>query len=227
MALARLLKFVDQRSKDTVNGYLRELQNMVDRDYSTPPQVEYCCLAYYLRDEYFTKCGDRMRINEEKDTATNTDGEPQTVYGSILIDPTNDEILEYKWEIELLECQGQYAYIGLDSSDKQCLNTNFAAYLRNKHVFYGYATDGFFDWQEHYGGGLTAVVSYGRLDHGSRVHETITMVLNIEDASLRYYRNGKDLGVVKPSIKLDLKYYFAVMIRTKGQSVKIVDFQTK
>ena len=220
----RLLKDADQRSKDTVNGYLRELQNMVDPDYSTPPLIEYCCLAYYLRDEYFTKCGNAMRINEEKDTATNTNSLMQTVYGNILIDPMNDKVSEYKWEIELLECSGQYGYIGLDSSDKKCSNTNFAVPGNNRHVFYGYATDGFFDWQKDYDKGLSAL-RYGKEIH--REHETITMVLNIKDASLRYYRNGKDLGVVKPSIKLDLKYYFAVMIRTKGQSVKIVDFQTK
>ena len=225
MALARLLKFVDQRSKDTVNGYLRELQNMVDRDYSTPPQVEYCCLAYYLREEYFTKCGDAMRINEEKDTATNTDSVMQTVYGNILIDLKNDKILEYKWEIELLECQGQYAYIGLDSSDKQCLNTNFAIPVENKHVFYGFATDGFFAWQQDYGKGSSGI--FGEMNFCDSKKETITMVLNVKDASLRYHRNGEDLGVVVPSIRLDLKYHFAVMIRTNGQSVKLVKFQTR
>ena len=224
MAFCNLLKIADQRSKDTVFGYLRELQNMVDPDYSTPQQIEYCCLEYYLSKEVFTERGDNMTINQTMDMVTNAAKADNTAYGSIIIDPSNQDnkISEYKWDFKFLTVEPRFVYIGLDSSDKENINTSFVYPADNKHIFYGFATDGWFDWQIDYGTGLKCV-KYGEK---CRKNDKITMILNIKDATLRYEKNGKDFGIVGTKINLEKKYHLAVNIYTKDQSVQIVDFQT-
>ena len=63
MSFQKLLKLVDDRSKDSVFGYIRQSRKNTD-DTAIPMMIQYCCLKYYFINAYFTKCGDGIQINE-------------------------------------------------------------------------------------------------------------------------------------------------------------------
>ena len=65
----KLLKMVDDRSKDSVFGYIRQSRD-ISNDAAIPMMIQYCCLRYYFLNEYFTKCGDKSIINESSTIVT-------------------------------------------------------------------------------------------------------------------------------------------------------------
>ena len=227
MAYSELLRKTDQRSKDIVSGYIRELQNSVDPDYSTPLQIQFCCLQYYLLREYFTKYGANMVINEAMDTITWIDKtkaesvRANTAYGNIVVDPENDTIYEYKWQFKMSDPR-DYVYIGLDSSDKKHTNITYVNATANKCTFYGYRTGGWFDWNV--GNGFQTDWHGSNLKTG----DIISMVVNVKDGTIKYFINEKDLFVAPPKLLLNEKYNMAVSIyKNMKTNIQITDFDTK
>ena len=200
-----------------MTGFIRELQKSVDPNHVTPLQIQYCCLDYYLLREYFTKYGDNLKINENMDKITPTHFIYNSAYGNILIDPENKYIEEYKWDFKV---SGNCAYIGIDSSDKQHTNNRFTDQLINDCDFYGYCLDCFFEWQSDK---EFKMLSYGYPIKG----DTVSMMVNVKNGTMKYYRDGDNLGKVETKIPLSKKYHLAVSIYTLGDFVQIIDFQTK
>eukprot|EP01084_Bolivina_argentea_P258825 436508_1 len=225
MSYILLLKITDQRTKDIVFGYIRTLERLLKLNYSTPLQIQYCCLHYYFTQEYFTKCGDCMKLNEIRDTVCKSTGGGKfnynSAYGNFVIDATKTEVTEYIWHIKLINVTAGYAYVGIDSSNKQYINSRFTDPMQNGSVFYGFRSDGYIDWNDKRG------CSWRRYGSKCTNNDTITMIVNINYKNITFYVNEEDLGVAVANIEVDKIYNLGVNLYSVGQSVQILKFETK
>ena len=98
MSFQQLLKMADNRSKDSVFGYIRQSRKNIN-DTAIPTMIQYCCLKYYFINEYFTKCGDDLKISQNGKIVSKPDNvyRFQSVYGNVLIDIDNISISKYVW----------------------------------------------------------------------------------------------------------------------------------
>ena len=96
-----------KRAKSIVFGYLHE--NEKELKIKIPEEIKYICLDLYLLTDNFTAHGDDIKLNEGKDTASldmrypGCDfGRDQSIYGDIIIDGSDESILEYHWKFRIL-----------------------------------------------------------------------------------------------------------------------------
>eukprot|EP01084_Bolivina_argentea_P045644 84022_1 len=96
------LKHIDMRSKYTVFGYIREMENELSLFSNIPVLISYISLSYYNHGEYFHKSGSNkgMIVSDDKMTVTNCTGIDQinynhTTYGYTWIESTCHKIA--KW----------------------------------------------------------------------------------------------------------------------------------
>ena len=101
MSFKKLLKVVDDPSKDSVFGYIRQ-SRLESKDSAIPTMIQYCCLKYYFINEYFSKCSAKLKLNCSKKMITSRGGSGNNrAYGNVVIDLDNKLVTRYKWTIQI------------------------------------------------------------------------------------------------------------------------------
>ena len=112
-------KSIKKDTRFTVFGYVRQNENKLSLYCNIPSMISYLCLSYYHHGEYFEKAGDDIQISNDKMTATKVTQEynwDNTAYGKTWIDSSVDQIVEWKFKINILE---KSIYICLVSKDNR------------------------------------------------------------------------------------------------------------
>ena len=222
------MKNVDQRSKDTVFGFIRQQNQLFDLQ--IPSIILFICLQFYYLKEYFIKIGDGMILNENKNIIILTEDNKKnkysyykrTVYGNISTSNSNSNHKIYKWHIKILQCKLNI-YIGLDSSPQEHINTDFSNDSKNKYKFYALTTHGDLYWRRSSDNSGTNV--YYKYENRIKTGDNVIIEYNTKTQSMIYYKNGQNLGVAYNDIDTDLQYYFAICLGSDGESVSLEHFE--
>ena len=220
------IKDIEQTQKDIVYGFIRGAQQLLPNEensyYNIPSLVIFTCLAYYYNTEYFSKYGEAIELNDEKDTISNETWSGYTAYGQI--DIFDGECAKFEWEFYVINLD-DYIAIGIDSSNKGYTEQEFHD-CDNKNAYYAYESD------SPYG----LIYSYQKSHSPPKIQEmygnyllekgdTIKMELNVVDKTLKFYINDKDQGIAFKHIDFtDNKRYNMAVMLTKSK-VKLINFQ--
>ena len=73
MSSLNTTKLADQRTKDIVNGFIKQYQKLLSKNniyhYNIPSLIQNLCLNYYWIKEYFTFHGVDIILNKDKTIA--------------------------------------------------------------------------------------------------------------------------------------------------------------
>ena len=208
MSFQKLLKMVDTRSKDSVFGYIRQSRENAD-DTAIPTMIQYCCLKYYFINEYFTKCGDKLQINDNGKIVSSmfNDDTTGSAHANIMIDPQNASIIKCKWNIKILKMYGN-CYFGIDSSNNPKTNEDFTSFFNSDHNCYAFAM---------LSGDFAALPdTYKKYGERCCNCDVIRMELDVTNQTLKFYRNGKDLGDGPLKVDVSKKYHMAIAFHIGG-----------
>ena len=191
MATARALKIADQRTKDVVAGYCKDVQTILTSEnpnnsfYIIPTQIRNICLAYYFVMEQFIECGNKyIRFTNERRTIYNplVTGSWDTAYGTFEID-CNEEINKnviFAWTFDIEDNGDDCNAIGIDETKRKWVNNYFK--IKAGTVNYAYIADGTaYASAVGLSPGINGYVHYGKGD-------MILMELNMKNKTLIYYK---------------------------------------
>ena len=198
MSLKRL-KTANKQFKYSVFGYLRDHEKK--QSINIPEMIKYICLNYYLLTEKFTKHGDAMSLNESKDTVQKNDNIDvvNSVYGDVPIDIKDESIIEYEWKFKIEGDLSLWFGIGIDSSNKEWINADFAAKYSNKSQFYAWEIIGsagkayMFPKPEVIPDPKTLKLERGYDHNESDQTVNMTLTLNTQNQSLRLEFDDKEI----------------------------------
>ena len=212
MSFQKLLKLVDDRSKNSVFGYIRQSRDDAEQ-MAIPMMIQYCCLKYYFINEYFKKCGDNLRISNNPKIVTSIEKtwtfEKHFATGNIVIDPANESITKYVWTIRVLELVylGDI-YFGIkpldDSYNDSCMYRLELSEGRIKIGFHG------------------CNVGFG---NNCAKNDILIMSFNVKNETLVFHHNAKNLGNIPYEIDMERKYRMIVNLYGDGSSVELVRYQ--
>ena len=204
-----------------------------------PELIIVICTFYYYHFERFTAHGDKIKLIEyqsiatkceNKSAADDLDDPYHSVYGNIGIIGSN-KANKYTWTFKILCLPGsstwnENLYIGIDSSNKSCVNDDFSqpmtvALINQKYHLYAWGSDQHMYFKND--GYTYSSRSYGKY---WRADDIIKMELNMNEKSLRFYLNDVDQGIASQDIqfKEGETYYLAVAIGDAGTSLKLISF---
>eukprot|EP01084_Bolivina_argentea_P093196 167631_1 len=204
------LKDIDDRTTLSVYGYIRkcELHSII------PDIIINLCVLFYHVGDYFTICYKSAVINDANDTVTHTmSGCVSTCYGALKIPSMRPSIHVWKFKITATK-KDSFVSIGITESDINNVDDCNEAfcYVKDK-INYGFSNCG---WKcskninQIYGG------KYGHND-------TITMILNSVDHTLRYEVNGSTRGLCYTvECNKNLHYKMGVYTHAKNTVVKLL-----
>eukprot|EP01084_Bolivina_argentea_P082193 148825_1 len=220
------LKQIDTRTKSTVFGYIREMENTLSLFSNVPVLISYISLSYYNHGEYFHKSGSHkgMIVSEDKMTVTNCTGIKynnynHTTYGCTWIDSTCDKIA--KWTFKASD----YAWICFVSKDNcendNCLrnrdepNYGFTD-CSNKFLFRRYCND--------------KGVSTHTEGFNMNFNALFTVILNTKQKTIGYYLENETKNESKfifKNIKIGegIKYKLAVNMPRDGDKITLINFE--
>ena len=197
MSWLKQIQNINQLDKDTVLGYTRAVERIIDSGIIIK-SVSYLCLLYYSDGDCFNECGDGMEIHNTKDAVTainpgdNYFGEGKA-YGSMNID-INDEChkinpkITYEWTFKIMH------------------RTVF-----DEAMLFGIQN-------------MTSCYA-GRM-YDLRANNTVKMKLVMNESTLKFYVNDKkELYHVIQDIPLDKNVYnMMIDVGDKGTIVKLMKF---
>ena len=244
-----LIKTVDQKTKDIVNGFITDLQSLLPNDqsiyYNIPSLVFIIITLYYYNPEYFTIHGDYMKLNDAKNIVEKRsagrsirlygDSFANSVYGNILINKSSTG--KHIWTFNIIKPNvGGIMVIGIDSSNKKFPNDDsIGSEANNKTAYYGYQSKPvWIDWDDDVIKSIRVFNSnvdenkypkyYG--DIYSHDSNEVKMELNMNTKTLKYYVNGKDQGIAFKNIcfKNDEQYSMCITLYWE-MTVKLSDYQ--
>ena len=97
-ALIDELPNIDQRSQDTVNGYVRHIEQQFE---IIPSIIFHIILAFFWNDEYFAKAGKNVTLlNNNKTVEKGDGGWNNTTYGNHWIDSMQNVIVKWEFRID-------------------------------------------------------------------------------------------------------------------------------
>lgn len=216
-------------------GYIRKLESkmLIQNSYDIPIDIKNLCLLFYFiyLDE-FDKHHPELQISSSSskcgqcnDTVRSTiGGNWRCVYGKTIIDKTkNPNISIYKWTLKFSlnnfkmapPAIGIVSSIGNKPIDRYCfMTTNDCDY-----DYYGWETawSGLRDLHN-----LTQGKHYGQSPGKNAL---IIMELNVNEQTLKFYKDGEDLGIAFDKIDTETnKYQLAISIYTLDHKIQIMDF---
>ena len=215
------VKHVNNRTKLLIFGYIHEMEQTFSL--IIPELVSVICILYYYHFEHFTLYGYKMCINEIGTIATSDEHVQKftfnTVYGNVPIN-TVTECKKYRWKFKILSLprNGIHIYIGIDSSNKLCINDDFtdpkhAAFKSEPWLIFGWGSSGYKYDQRH-------SIWWGE-NCKMKENDDIIMELDVNERSLAYTVNGEDQGVAFTNIDFkDKTYYLAITMAIGNVSIQ-------
>ena len=215
----KTLNDVCQSTRDTVFGYIRECQKLLNEDRIIAPLIYHLCLLFFHIKEYWTAFhGGIFEVNEKMDTFTKFWHGRGTVYGNICIDSEIECV--YKWKFKILENKNWFGvYFGIDSSNKKFLDRDYRDWTaENKSKHYAYGDQKIFTNHK--------MSRYGdQTLKGFMNVETVQIELNTKDRTIKYIVDDIDQGIAFKNIDITLKYHLAISTYRRYLSIKILSFE--
>ena len=230
----------DDAPIDEVNGYIRQCIQLSTKEKVIPLGIIDLCLHFYWIAEYFTceapeiwlekddTIADYCNIDKKQfEEPDNIDWIHSTIYGNITID--NKKNLIYKWKFKLIiELELDGVGFGIDASNKQFSTKDYSD-DKNKYPYYC-----FMDGKSLRSHNKKHINNKNKkylekiFSQQFKKNTIIDMILNIKNKTIKYYLNGKDLGIVFKEIEFndDTKYHMAVAMDAYNE-IKLVSFECK
>ena len=223
------LAAADTKTKLTVHGFIHEIQNLFQNENSSfflmPEGIINICILYYLIAESWSKGGEKIEISTkefENDLAKfimDDDGGWNTVYGSYIIDHTEDgenkkTDCKYRWKIKVA---APSTIIGIDASDYNWINSDLSI---PDAEYPGYSCA---SWGAKYdpGQGQSFGGDYAWI--GPEI-DFLIVELNTKTKTLSYLPEDKDTGVKIVDVSMSNKYRFAISM-CQEYTVQILEFE--
>ena len=188
------VKFIDQRTKDVIFGYIKDVQQLFPKDnsyYIIPKLVIYWCLLYYYQNEQFdpTQCSAKIKLSDNNTIATQSSRGPMMV---LLTSKHKTGI--HEWKFKLLHKTDYTAIIGV-------YKTKYDADL-DQHLAHAGKGKGYgLDVDTYLTDGTTGYTSDKIYGEKCVTGDVITMILDLEALQLKYCINGKDYGTAFKDIE--------------------------
>ena len=101
----RQLKQINNKTRDSVFGYVRKIEERNKLSCSIPKMISYLCLQYYSHGEYFQKCEGNIKIINDKMAITRNVEYPgfsdSCSFGKMLIESNVNQIVRWTFKISL------------------------------------------------------------------------------------------------------------------------------
>lgn len=222
------LRSADPKFKDTVFGFIRELQNN-NNVTIIPVMIKYLCFSYYylLKEKFATKHGDHIQLDSTKNEISITSSNCQcdnSGYGLVEIDSQDKRISKYAWTICIKGDLSTSFGIGI-SSNCSIINKNFAS-----------KSNGGFCYSWRFVGdsgymilipkiGDKVVASLGKTYPKNSDDEVIIkMMVDVESASASLFVDGKYFPHHSGIMLKDIKYRLAISMQSNKQRITIQQF---
>ena len=235
-----LLNTVDQYDKDLVCGFIRESAKKYSLDLAI--FVYFLPLQYYFIKEFFAIYGQGLLVTNQNNTilscklSSHLNHEMNeykySAFGNAIIDNTDTSITEYIWKLKILNGL-KSAIIGIDSNHHsfKSINSNFALSATQNNLYsFSTSTDNnkrciiiTYD-------GNHRSYRYAQVENELKSGDTIMMVVNVRNKTLRVYLNGYEWGVFIDNIIFDRdrKYSLAISCcpsnKTNGDCIEMAEF---
>ena len=128
------IDIIDQSHKDTVNGYLREMEHQFE---VIPSIVFHLILAFFCKcDEYFAEAGDNVELSNDRMTVKKTgfNSWNNTTYGYQWIDSTKNMIVKWEFKIDNNTAIATAMRFAILSKDTDC-NTSFHDEVKPSYIY--------------------------------------------------------------------------------------------
>ena len=229
MSSFEAIKSIDTNTKDTVNGYLREIQSLLSSDniyYTIPTLVSYWCLLYFYVKECFdpdlhhisyeTQFDDSMLIKKQ----SNNSG---SAYLKRIAKPGSGV---HCWKFRFVRVDEDYYTFTLGIWK---MNYPIDAEHAIRSDLYRNKAYGWMCVDESDQVNLTKGDGCLYKDYGEttcKQGDIVEMVLDLDQFTLRYIRNGEDLGIAFENIEVT-EYVAAISMYRKGDAVELSSYQTQ
>ncbi len=160
-------------------------------------------LSFYYNPEFFTDHGEGIQLDKAGNTCKCIKHfKANSVYGNIKI---NKKMYcnKFIWDFKILNANKDVVVaIGLDSSDKHYPDTLFDNGIFNSNSFYSF--------ESIYRDGISRIQrvgstgdKYGHCYSDPDKQDVVTMELDTNKETLKYYLNGDDQGIAVDNISFD------------------------
>ena len=211
------VKYIDQPTTDTVNGYIKKQQNLLPHKenpyYLIPPLVTHLILLYYFNNEYFVNTPKGYIISHDKKTIQKTEWSTVSMYGNIIIPSTRSGI--YYWSFKVLQVEVNLTF-GITSDIEHSFESSF--WSDENHSNYGAMYSG------HKVSKANPEFNYSFDDLNN--NDIVKMELDLNKKELSYWVNDKYIGPAYTDIDVgeDIKYKMAVDMMRQDTKVQFIDF---
>lgn len=251
MSFVSLKKTVDQRSKDTIFGYIREVMHK-SYLHNIPVVINYMCLNYYFMIDFKTY-GDSVILSTSKYAIANNNIKDiiktkrsilnQTVFGNYNIDSSH---VEYIWRFKM-KCFLNIPYhikIGIDTSDKRRKHSDYSSEHQYQNISAINHDNCFYCFDIEYDDHNTEITpitfdgdsyqqtdTYQFYDIERSIHYS-TLILNTKDKTLKFFINGYEFyetQVIKGiSVNNDIIYHLFISLEKfhHSNSIQLIEFET-
>ena len=215
-----IIKNVDQRSMNLINGYIRSSQHLI-KDKIIPQDVINLCVMYYVIAEFFVACGTSMVISSKAFKNDSIIGLVEagwnTSYGKVIIDMNNTPNTIYRWMIEINSSKpsimiGLVAVFNFRLTDLQsCISnaiSHFYGYTGKRCEYYAwYPATGLFS-----NSASTKISASKKYEADIPQNCEIIMELNCKARTLRFIVDETDYGVAFGKVYRKQNYRFGISI---------------
>ena len=211
------VKMIDQETKDSVNGYIRNVQESLPKDnayYNIPKLIIYWCLLYYDQEE-FVKDPALRSPNFRFLSNTKVQKIRDCYHTAFFTKIAKTATHEWKFRLNKFDSAGFTTIIGIW---KTTFPMKYDAKLSISPQFYGFYVNNKV---------LTATDEDIRREYGDRYckqGDVIEMILNLNKLQLSYKVNGEDYGIAFNNIS-DTTYRAALCLHYSGDSVELLSYQ--
>ena len=221
------LKFADDRSKVIIFGFIRKIK--INQD-EIPAEIKQLCLLFYFQAEQFGQHGKKLKVSCSDDANINDiieqhiEGFWYSGYGTFIINPIKYPSAIYIWTLKFSTQSSAITTpsIGIVSVDTEYPLETYC-FMSQEYDFYAWETT----WKCARDK-LQASRGYAEeLDNGLECGDIIVMELNIPNATLKYTRNGKDLGIAHDNINMQNKYCLGLSFAAASCKFQLIEFECK
>ena len=245
------IKEVDACSRDIVNGFIRQCQellpNKTNTYYTIPDIVIYIILGYFVEIEYFALYPSNIDINEQKDTICVIDNEDEdevliheqiSIFGNIRINKST-YYNKFIWKFKISDCYpGVVVGIGIDASkeENKFVDSLFDGDTRTekKGTFYScdsfqsrYNIDSNYQKNSHiHNENMVSNSGYGACFTKPDTENTLEMHFDSKNCTLRYVVNDEDQGIAFDHISFDNDEEYSMAISFDDPvCIQLIDFK--
>ena len=223
MAVVKQLKYVSDRCKHTVFGYIRGKEEELELN-CIPPIITYLCIEFYFQGEYIAKCTNDLKITNDKKTVTKIDRDfawDNKAYGKIWIDSTSDYIARWTFYIDHFKFGAPtwaHLFIGFVSNEQ---NTTFCTEVSESplYLFRANGSHHRIENNDKYKS-VNMDETFGTNDRIIITLDTINREINLR------INNGFDKCVFADIVRdKNIKYKLVICMFSVGNKVTLTDFE--